>query len=353
MSDEIKFELMPRENGAVSNPEQSFADIMERAKIAVQDGKSISVTDPADLRGMEKARKARLAIRAIRIQADKAHKDLKADILRAGRAIDGMKNIVLQITEPEEKRLEDCEKLAERIQAQRDKDLQAARESELLELGENPILHGSLYPLSAEMWAHKINGIKAMIQAKKEAEEKQRLEDEAKAKAIREEQERIRAENERLRKEAEEKEAQLKAEREAAERARLEAEEKARKEREAIEAKAKAEREAAEKKAKEEADKLREAARVEAEARAKIEAERRAEIAKQEAIKKAEADRIAKAAKAPDAEKLQAYLLAFTAMELPELTSPEGKQIAADIAGLKAKYSDYIAARVAKLKGGV
>jgi myosin heavy subunit len=353
MSDEIKTELMPRVNGTVSNPEQAFADIMERAKIAVQDGKSIAVTDPADLRGMEKARKARLAIRAIRIEADKAHKELKADILRAGRAIDGMKNIVLQITEPEEKRLEDCEKLAERIQAQRDKDLQESRESELLELGENPILHGSLYPLSAEMWTHKINGIKAMIQAKKEAEEKARAEAEAKAKAEREEQERIRAENERLRKEAEEKEAQLKAEREAAEKARREAEELARKEREAIEAKAKAEREAAEKKAKEEADKLREAARAEAEARAKIEAERRAELAKQEAEKKAEADRLAKAAKAPDAEKLQLYLLSFAALELPALTSPEGKQMAADIAGLKAKYSDYIAARVAKLKGGV
>ena len=351
MSDEIQTELMPHQSGNVSKPEQAFADIMERAKTAVEESKSINVTDPADVRGMKKAREGRLAIRAIRIEADKAHKDLKADILRAGRAIDGMKNIVLQITEPEEKRLEDCEKMAERIQAQRDKELQEARENELIEFGENPLHHGALHVLTAEMWAHKINGIKAMIQAKKEAEEKARAEAEAKAKAEREEQERIRAENERLRKEAAEKQAQLEAEREAAEKARLEAEELARKEREAIEAKAKAEREAAESAAKLEADKLREQARIESEARAKIEAERHAELAKQEAAKKTEADRIAKAAKAPDAEKLQAYLLAFAALELPSLSSPDGKQMAADIAGLKAKYSDYILARVKKLKG--
>jgi hypothetical protein len=351
MSDEIQTELMPHGSGTVSKPEQAFADIMERAQKAVEESKSINVTDPADVRGMKQAREVRLAIRAIRIEAYKAHKDLKADILRAGRAIDGMKNIVLQITEPEEKRLEDCEKLAERIQAQRDKELQEARENELIELGENPLHHGALHVLTAEMWTHKINGIKAMIQAQKDAEEKQRLEAEAKAKAEREEQERIRAENERLRKEAAEKEAQLQAEREAAEKARREAEELARKEREAIEAKAKAEREAAELAAKLEADKLREQARIESEARAKIEAERRAELAKQEAAKKAEADRLAKAAKAPDAEKLQAYLSAFAALELPALSSPDGKQMAADIAGLKAKYSDYISARVKKLKG--
>jgi len=348
---EMTAELMPRNAAQISTPETVFSAIMDRAKQAVEESKSINVTDPADVRGMKAAREARLAIRAIRIEADKAHKELKADVLRVGRAIDGMKNIVLQATEPEEKRLEDCEKYAERIQAQRDAELQTARMQELADLGEIPEHHGVLHVLTADMWAHKINGIKAMIQARKDAEEKTRIEAEAKAKAEREEQERIRAENERLRQETAEKEQQLKAEREAAEKARKEAEAVAKAERDAIEAKAKAEREAAEKKAKAEADKLREQARKAEVARAEAERKIAEEKAAEEAKRKQEEAAKARAEKAPDADKLAAYMAAFDALPLPEMKTKDGKAALADIATLRGKYAAYIAGKITALKG--
>jgi hypothetical protein len=326
---EMTAELMPRNDAQIPTPETVFSAIMERAKQAVEESKCINVTDPTDLRGMKSAREARLAIRAIRIEADKAHKELKADILRAGRAIDGMKNIVLQATEPEEKRLEDCEKYAERIQAQRDAELQTARMQELADLGEIPEHHGVLHVLSADMWEHKINGIKAMVQARKDAEEKARIEAEAKAKAEREEQERIRAENERLRQEAAEKERQLKAEREAAE--------KARKEAEAV--------------AKAEADKLREQARKAEQARVEAERKIAEEKAAEEAKRKQEEAAKARAEKAPDADKLSAYMAAFDALPLPEMKTKDGKAALADIATLREKYAAYIAGKITALKG--
>lgn len=292
-------ELMPKETAAPAKPafEAEFADILAAAKAQVEQSKKIVVTDPTDVDGIKQSREYRLALRKFRTTGENKRKELKEDILRAGRALDGMQAILEQVCATEEKRLLAQEEISERIAAERAAKLRAEREAVLVELGENPAFHGPFERFPAEDWDSRIAGVKAVkeaqaAQAKRQAEESAR-----KAKEEEEERERMRAENARLKKEADEREAAMKAEREAAEKARREAESKAKAERDAIEAKARAEREAAEAVLREErarAKAIEDAARAEAaklaQERAKVEAEARAkEEADREAKRKAEA----------------------------------------------------------------
>jgi len=324
-------ELMPKETAAPATVEARFAEIMTAAKAQLEESKKIVVTDPTDVRGMDQSRTMRLAIRQIRIAGEKAHKELKEDVLRAGRAIDGMKNILLQLCEPEEARLMDQEKIAERIQKEREAKLRADRETVLVSLGENPAMHGPFETFAAADWDSRVADIKAAKEAREAAAKKAREEAEAKAKAEREEAERIRAENARLKAEADAKDAAIRAEREAAEKARREAEAKAKAERDAIEAKARAEREAAQsaiceanaRTAAEAAKLAQERAKAEADAKARADAEA-ARIKAEEAAKR-------KAAAAPDKDKLNAYLAAIAAIPAPVMATEQGKTVAATV----------------------
>ena len=295
-------EIMPAEVQSKPAFEAAFADIMNAAKAQVEQSRKIVVTDPTDVDGIKQSREYRLALRKLRIAGDHAHKEGKAEILRAGRAIDGMKNIILQVCEPEEARLEGQEKIAERIAAERAAKLRAEREAVLVELGENPAMWGPFERFQVEDWDSRVAGIRAVkealaAQAKREAEDAAR-----KAKEDAEERERMRAENARLKAEADASEAAMKAEREAAESVLREERARAK----AIEDAARAEA----------ARIAQERAKVEAEARAKEEAER-------EAKRKAET--------APDREKLLAFSHEVSEMKLPPMCGMAGLAIRHEI----------------------
>jgi hypothetical protein len=299
------------------------------------------------------AKRLRLDIGKIRINADKEHKRLKEESLRTGRAIDGIRNILkFAITDKEEK-LKEIETHFERIEAERIRVLQESRQDELYKYNpDHPFI--DLGNMSEEVWINFLAGTKASYEARIEAErkaEEERLaaEEAEKAKTYRmnkmyelglkydgqsfvfrdinfhwtdlicmkddefekawsgaskrkqqiekeieAEQEQIRKENEKLQKEAEKREKALLKEREAVaareEKARLVAEEKLRFRDESI----RKEREA------------REKLEAEAEQKRQEEAERvRAEEARkaQEESDRREAER--KAANAPDKEKLE------------------------------------------------
>jgi hypothetical protein len=296
-------EIMPKESAAPATVEARFAEIMTAAKTQLDESRKIVVTDPTDVRGMEQSRSMRLAVRQIRLAGEKAHKELKEDVLRAGRAIDGMKNILLQLCEPEETRLLNQEKIAERIQQEREAKLRAEREAVLVSLGENPGMHGPFETFPQADWDSRIADIKVAKEAREAAAKKAQEEAEAKAKAEREEAERIRAENARLKAEADAKDAAMRAEREAAQAAIREAQAKAA-EQSAKLAQERAKAEAAEK------------VKADAEA-ARIEAERKA---------------AQKAAAAPDRDKLNAYLAAIAAIPAPVMATEQGKAVAATVA---------------------
>lgn len=295
-------EIMPKESAAPATVEARFAEIMTAAKAQLEESKKVVVTDPTDVRGMDQSRAMRLSIRQIRIAGEKAHTELKADILRAGRAIDGMKNILMQMCEPEEARLLDQEKIEERIQKDREAKLRAEREAVLVALGENPGMHGPFETFPQAYWDSRVADIKVAKEAREAAAKKAQEEAAAKAKAEREEADRIRAENARLKAESDAKDAAMRAEREAAQAAIREAQAKA----------------------EEEAAKL-------AKERAKMEADAKARADAEAARIKAEATAKRKAASAPDKEKLVAYLAAIAAIPAPTMATDVGKTAAATI----------------------
>ncbi len=304
-----------------------------------------------------RARRLRLDIAKVRVQAEHARKGAKSQYLLASQAIDGTARILKWAISEKEEALEAIEKHAERMEAERLERLQAERAEILSEYVEDAH-ERRLSDMDEDVWTaylaakrqeheDRIEAERLAEEARKERErveqltrERERevapvfaffeapdgvelgeLPEEEYAQVLNAaraglaeheaEQARIRAENERLAKEKAAAEAKAKREREKAEAAAKAAEEKARKEREAAEAaqreelaRIEAEREE-ERQAAEEAARA-ERARLEAEAKAereRIEEEARAREAKAAAErererKKAEAERARLAAMA-------------------------------------------------------
>ncbi len=149
----------------------------------------------------KKAKRLRLDIAKVRIDADKVRKEQKEEYLRAGNAIQGVYNILKFAVADKEEKLKDIETHYERIEEEKKKRLQAERELELVKYD----VDGSALALGAMndlVWDNFLSGAKAnhdaVIAAEKKAEE-DRIEAERKAA---EEREKIRFENERLKEEA-------------------------------------------------------------------------------------------------------------------------------------------------------
>lgn len=294
-----------------------------------------TVTDP------KVARASRLLLKKIRVEAGHKKDELKSDLLKRTRAIDGAFKAIETTISPLESKLDEIEKAEERriaaakaaLKAERDAalraygvDVQWIQTGEMTDAAFLAMLEQAKTAHAAKIEAERIAKEKAEAEAK--AAEEARI---AKAKAEAEERERMRLENERLRKEAEAREKAAAEERKKVEAARIEAESKARAERQAIEAKAKAEREAMEAQA-----------RREREAREKAEAEARALREKQAAEEKAKAESARKAARAPDKEKLLALAQAVRDIVLPEMATDAGKAIRANYRDQLEEIADAI-----------
>jgi len=269
------------------------------------------------------ARRLRIDIAKVRISTEKLRKEQKEEYLRAGKAIDGVANILKWAVSDQEAELEKIEKHFENAEKERIARLQSERVSALIEYGVDAV-NTDLGNMAEDVWqayrAAKEKEYNDRIQAEKKAEA-DRI---AKEEAERVERERMRVENERLKREAEERE-RIESARRAQEEAEKNArEEAARKEREAAEAKikeaqrqaeeaARKEREAAEAKIKEAQRRAEEAARKEREAAEKLaalEREKQAEIQRraEEAARQAseERERAEKELQRNDAEKISA-----------------------------------------------
>ena len=354
--------LVSKESGLSAESTQSlasdFSQHFTKARGIIEQSRRIVVTDAADKLNVKLARECRLELRSIRIASDKLRKSLKEDSLRRGKAIDGFHNILLHLVEPEEQRLEEQEKFAERQEAERKAEIKRKREGALSLYNVDTTFY-ALAEMSPEAFAQLLENSRlahgARLAAAKKAEE-DRI---AREKAEAEERERVRLENERLKREAfeaakrEEEERKKRAEvekkaleerraaEEAARKERLALEEKARKEREAIEAKARAEREAAELAAKKERE-ARE--KIEVELRAREEAERqRVEEEKREAKR---------AAMAPDSEKIASIAAKVRAIELPQVSTTEAWAVMSLIRAQTDKFAAWLDKLAAELKEG-
>ena len=275
--------------------------------------KLIQVTSVEQTREMKFAREARLALRDIRVNAEKARKRLKEDSVRKGRAIDGFANVIKALIEPIESHLLEQETFAARAEEARKNALRESRSAELVALGVDPTSYANLGEHDDATWSSIHETARLAHERKLEQErhaEQVRVEAEritaekaeaarvelARLESERVERERVAAEeNARLRREAQDREVAMAKERveAAAEKAKIEME--ARLERERLEEQAKHAREQEDQARRELAAKQRQE---EEQAKKKADDEARAEKAKLEAEARAKA--------APDREKLVA-----------------------------------------------
>ena len=354
-----------------------FAPLFAQAHSWAEKVATIKVTDATQVREMKLARESRLALKEIRVIAEKNRTRLKEDSLRRGRAIDSVYNTLEALVKPLEAQLKEQEEFVKRQEEQRKARIKAEREEALRPFGVNTAFY-QLAEMPEADWAALFNSTVAAHKAAKEAAEKAEAERTAKEQAETAERERIRQENERLRQEAEVAQKAANAERERLLAEQRAIEEQARKEREAIEAQAKAElakqkaeadrlaaiaaaKALAEKQAAEAQRKAEQAAadakaKVEREAREKAEAEARRLREAQEALKqvealklKQEAEAKAKAARAPDREKIAALGTAILAIKMPEVSTPEGQAALAVVKEQFTRFAKWITDKSAAL----
>lgn len=259
-----------------------------------------------------KARTTRLAMRKIRVAADKKRKELKADAMSEVKAIDAVGKYLRDHISASEDNMRDIEEAEARREAERKERLATERAAKIGDLSD-PSFY-DLGGMSEEAFVALFDGLVAAKEARerKAREEAERIERERK---VREEEEAKRkADLAKAKAEA----ALLRAERKKAEEAA------AKKEREAREKMARLRREAQEKEARlrREAREARERAeRAEREAAAK-------EAAKRKAAEEAERERLAKAARAaaaPDKEKLLRFADVLNNLDVPKMDTEAGK----------------------------
>jgi len=256
------------------------------------------------------ARAMRLQLRSVRTTAEKARKELKADVLNRGKAIDGINALLLVSLKPVEDRMDAIEKAEERRELARKLALAEVRRKELTPFAD--CQHYNLADMPEDSYQLLLAGAKsahaAKIAAEKRAEEDRiAAEKAAREKAIADEAERVRlmAENKRLADERAAADAKAKAERKAAEDARLLAESKAEAERQRLADEAAEARAIADRLAAKEAQAIRE------------QAER----------DRAEKAAARKAAAAPDREKLAAFAAVLRALPVPAMETDRGRAL--------------------------
>lgn len=265
---------------------EKFLPFFEQAEEWKLRAQALVVTDISQTADMKMARIARLALKEIRVNADKTRKELKEDSLRYGKAVQGVYNVIEFLISHIEKHLQEQEDFAAIYEGKKRAEIKANREMELQPFAEFVPFGLDLGAMSESDFQKTLNGAKLQLQAKIEAEQRAETERIAKEKAEAEERERVKVENEKLKAEVLAREKQLAEERAKAEAERKIAEAKAKKEKEVAATELKVmEAKAAEAKAEAEAKLKAEKAANEkllAEIKAKADAERKAIQAQEE-----------------------------------------------------------------------
>jgi len=77
---------------AVTSISQEFAGYIKDSNALVQKGLTIVVENEHQVEKMKEARDVRLELRKVRLKIESTRKELKDDIVKRGRAIDGLAN---------------------------------------------------------------------------------------------------------------------------------------------------------------------------------------------------------------------------------------------------------------------
>lgn len=306
--------------------------------------REIIVSDETQIELMQEARKLRLELQKIRGNVEEKRKKGKEKIVREGKAIDGIANIIKAIIVPIEEHLKNQEKYKETIEKERKEEINNQRIIKLSHYVENVELY-QLKEMSEEAFEKLLKTSVVAFNAQKEAELKAIQEKEEQEKQLQEERERIRIENIKLKKEQEEQGKKLTEERKNQEKERLIQEAKYKKLQEEKEKQLQEEQEKREQESLIQEAKLKK----EQEEREKIEAKIKAEQKAKEVEKVREAEQKRKELLAPDKQKLLAFAVVIDKIEFPNMANREaGKKI--DIAqDMLIKISQYIREQAKKI----
>jgi hypothetical protein len=271
--------------------EQSYADVVSDSKNGIDESL------------IKRAKRLRLDIAKVRSSAENVRKKEKSQYLLAGKAIDGVNNILKWAVTEKEEKLKEIEKHFEIEEKKRIEQLQTERVELLTPYVEDAFMH-TLHNMELDVWEIYLDTKKKQYSDRVEAEKKAEEERIASEKAEAEENERIRVENKRLEEEARERRAEeiraeeMRAKEDAERKAKEEKERKEREEeerrvREAHEAQLKREREERERVEREEREKREELERQIAEKEEKERKEREEEERKrQERLNKGDVGKI-------------------------------------------------------------
>lgn len=352
------------EESKAAQIEAQFKPMLEKMTELEKEYNEIVALPEEDTSAAERAKALRLKYVKVRTGTAEIHKNQKAFFLAGGRFVDGWKNAQLFASQGIEEKLSLIENRAEIKEQERVAGVQKEREDALKPYGVENAESISLGLMSEQVWTNFLSGTKTAYETKVAAEEK--------AKADQIEAERIAALH-KERKESildlwnfatptikelnfgiltddawEDTLAFLKAE-------KVKAEEAA-KNKEAELAQAKADKDKADAEAKLAADNAAKA-KAEADALLKAEEDKADKLAKElkdkaDAEAKLAADNAAaekKAKAAPDKMKLKLLADRLTTMELPELSSEEGKAILVDVRKLLDKTASHITDKSEKI----
>lgn len=218
MAKDNKLAIILKEQNIEGNQAKELMDAfglpLDEAGEVLAKYESIKVTDESQTDIMQLARENRLILKRTRTGVENKRKELKADIVKTGRAIDAVATFVKEIIEPAEAYLQLQEDFAEIKQAERAAQRKAERTAKLLQYTDDISMFNldEMDDVAFYRTLDMLKGIKEREIAEAKIAEEKRIADE-KAKA--EEEAKIRAENERLRAEAEAKEREREAERQA------------------------------------------------------------------------------------------------------------------------------------------
>ena len=162
--------------------EKTYSDVIEESKRDITNELIV------------KAKRLRLDIAKVRIQADKIRKTQKEEYLRAGKAIDGVNNILKWAIIEKEEKLSDIEKHFEIQEKKRLEDLHKKRLAELSPyLSETDLMVERRFSdMDDDVWNAYFSAKKKEHEDRLEAEKRAENERVEREKKQREEQERIR-----------------------------------------------------------------------------------------------------------------------------------------------------------------
>lgn len=223
---------------------EAFGGPFKEAGEILANYKDLEVTDESQTELMAEAKKKRLILKKARNTAENNRKDLKAGIVKQGRAIDNVAKWIKEQIQPAEEYLSLQEKYIEIQEANRIAEIKSTR---LEILGEYENLDTSVYDLESmtdQQFDELVDGLDIARENKIKLDAKLKAEREAAAEKERKEQEeknreaaKLKAELEVKQKEAAEAKAKAdKLEQEKRDREQAEAEAKAEEERKALEA---------------------------------------------------------------------------------------------------------------------